>query len=282
MIGREDAGFLGRLEDVALFADDDFTGQYPSIDDVSRKLEEEEALDVRDVARLKLKRTHLNVRASFPYDCVNLDFCQYYYSKPPGMTRINDTVRKILEWQTLPSSNSTVQNLDEFLLTVTCRHDAQFPVEAETRLRNVIKENCARYDAYKGEIDLSRGGSIDEWSKQNREDFFLAGWPKDIAASAKECGWSTEMLDYVFYRRENDEGESYAIICLVLKFLRSGQRPDYLPAALRALDKEGRILIDEIERNSQEGKRLLDDLSKIVATRNQQAKLKRLQELPEP
>jgi hypothetical protein len=281
MIGREDAGFLGRLEDVALFVEDDFTGQFPSLDDIARKLEEEESLTEHEVERLKLKRTHINVRSSFPYDCVNLDFCQYYYSNPPGMTRINDTVRRILEWQALPN-NPEVQSVDEFILTVTCRHDAQFPVEAENRLRNVIRENCARYAAYKAEFDRSRGLPIDEWSQQNHEDFFFAGWPKDIAAGARECGWKTEILDYVFYRRVNDVGNAYVIICLVLKFTKSKSHPDYLPAALRALDREGRILIDEIERKSKDGKRLLDDLTGIVAIRNEQAKQKRLQELPEP
>jgi len=282
MIGREDAGFLGRLEDVALFAEDDLTGQFLTMDDISRKLEEEEAMSEHDVDRLKLKRTHLNVRSSFPYDCVNLDFCQYYYSKPPGMTRINDTVKKILEWQMLPSTNAEVKNVDEFLLTVTCRHDTEFPEEAENRLRNVIRENFAQHAPYKAAFDQSRGISLDEWSQKNREDFFFAGWPKDIAIGAKERGWTTDILDYVFYRRLNDEGQPYVIVCLVLKFTKSPQQVDYLPVALRALDSAGRILIDEIDRQTEEGKRLIADLSGIVAIRNEQAKLKHLQELPEP
>jgi hypothetical protein len=283
MIGREDAGFFGRLEDVALFEENDFTGQFPSVDDVSKKLEEEEAMKAAEVEKLKLKRTHLNVRSSFPYDVINLDFCQYYYSKPPGMLRINETVKKILDWQLMPSVGRRSVRLKEFLLMVTCRYDGRFPKEAEARLKNVIKSNCTAHQKYKSELGRSRKYlSVEEWAKKAGEDFFLAGWPKDIASSANERGWRTEILDYVFYRRTSDKKKPYSIVCLVLKFSRTSGNSNYLPAALYALDPKNRKLIEEIDKRSQDGRRVMGDLAAIVAIRNDQAKVKHREQLPKP
>jgi hypothetical protein len=62
--------------------------------------------DLQKVEKLLLKRTHFNVRSSFPYDFINLDFCQYYYPRPPGMLRVNETVDKILDWQRRPTRST--------------------------------------------------------------------------------------------------------------------------------------------------------------------------------
>jgi hypothetical protein len=281
LIGREDAGYFGRIEDLALFRDDNFTGQFPSLEDIALKLEEEESLTESEVANLKLKRTHLNIKASFPYDCINLDFCGYYYN-PPSMLRINETVQRILEWQFLPGMEDLTVN--DFILTVTCRHDAHFPKEARARLKNLIRKNCDEHVAYKTEFERSRKGvTIESWANKSPEDFFLAGWPKDIASSAKERGWSTDILDYVIYRRKGYKNKPYAIVCSVLKFSRvQRKQPQYLPAALYALDIRNRFHIPEIGRNSTEGKRLLADLDSIVSLRNAQAREKNREELPKP
>src|SRR5271156_1407070 len=100
MVAREDAGFFGQLEDVVLFKEDDFTAQFPTIDSINEKLEDEGLQnEIEKVDKLQLKRTHFAVRSSFPYDFINLDFCQYYYPKPPGMLRVNETVERFLDWQ---------------------------------------------------------------------------------------------------------------------------------------------------------------------------------------
>jgi hypothetical protein len=284
LIAREDAGFLGYLEDIVLFEDDDFTGQFPTLDSISAKLEDERLQDdYPKIDRLQLKRTHLNVKASFPYDYVNLDFCQYYYPQPPGMLRINRTVERFLDWQRRASEDGQVPQLDEFVLAVTCRHDADFPAQAEARLSELIKENCASSAVYKKAVEETRKVSdVSQWLKGDREDFFFAGWPKDIARAARDYNWKTEVLDYVYYERTGDQENPYKIACLVARFTRANPKPDYSEAALYALKNENRVLIPNIDRASAEGKHLIKSLGEIVAIRNEQARRKQRPELPAP
>jgi hypothetical protein len=282
MIAREDAGFFGRLEQVVLFEDDDFSGQFPTMESISLKLEDEGLqADLPKLDKLLLKQTFFNVKASFPYDCVNLDFCSYYYPKPPGMLHINRTVERFLDWQRRPNDDGT--SLSEFVLAVTCKHDSQFPQEAETRLTELIRSNCAMSPEYKEEIEKSRGTArIEDWATRDREDFFFAGWPKDIARSAKDLGWSMEVLDYVYYRRLGDANNEYVIACLVAKFSRANPiRPD-VQTALFALKPENRQFISEIDRGSAEGQQLVQNLETIVVLHNEQARRKQRPELPSP
>jgi hypothetical protein len=288
MIAREDAGFFGELENVVLFKDDDFTGQFPTLESISVKLEDEslhtgQPSDLQKVEKLLLKRTHFNVRSSFPYDFINLDFCQYYYPRPPGMLRVNETVEKILDWQRRPSEDGEDLSLQEFVLTVTCRHDVEFPAEAEARLAELIRKNCSTSRVYKDQVEKTRGTSkVEDWVTKDREDFFFSGWPKDIARLAKEYGWSMEVLDYVYYRRTGDENNPYVIACLVARFSRSQSIPDYIPTALFVLNAENRQLIPEIDRGSDEGQQLLESLGIIVSKRNEQARRQHRPELPDP
>ena len=136
---------------------------------------------------------------------------------------------------------------------------------------------------YKKQVEQTRGtAQIEEWIGSDREDFFFAGWPKDIAGSAREYGWSMEVLDYVYYRRTDDDNNPYLIACLVARFTRSNPVPDYIPTALYALDRGNRTLIDQIDRASAEGQRLVKDLEKVVAAHNDQARRMRRPELPSP
>jgi hypothetical protein len=284
MIAREDAGFFGQLENVVLFEDDDFTAQFPTLESISLKLEDEGLQDdLEKLDKLLLKRTFFNVKSSFPYDCVNLDFCQYYYPHPPGMLRVNRTVERLLDWQRRPSEDAEAVQLQEFILAVTCRYDMDFPGEAEARLRELIRNNCNASQEYKEQVEKTRGiTQVEEWIKKDREDFFFAGWPKDIARSAKEYGWSMEVLDYVYYRRTGDENNAYVIACLVARFSRSNPNLHDIHPALFALNVENRKLINEIDRNSAEGQQLVESLEKIVALHNEQAQRKHRPELPNP
>lgn len=280
MIVREDAGFYGRLEDIVLFHDDDFTAQCPTAESINRKLENE-GLELQQVDRLILKRTHFNVMASFPYDFINLDFCQYYYPTPPNMLRINETVTKVLDWQTRASDDPERINVDEFILAVTCRHDSDFPPEAQRRLQELIRSNCDESDVYRTQVERTRP-AIEQWSAQAGEDFFFSGWPKDIARSARERRWSMQVLDYVYYYRTGDDGDTYAIVCLVARFQRSDQIPDYIPVALSALDPATRTFIPDIIKESDEGRQLLTNLRAVVAVRNEQASRQKRELLPQP
>ena len=169
------------------------------------------------------------------------------------------------------------------MLAVTCRHDAKFPQSAEDRLAALIAENCKVSSYYKDRVAATRGSvKVADWVKKDKQDFFFAGWPKDIAHSAKELGWSMTILDYVYYTRTGDSGASYIMACLVARFSRANARAEYLPAALHALDKSKRILIDAVDPHSEDGKKLLANLGEIVELRNEQARRKQVVELPKP
>jgi hypothetical protein len=288
MIAVENAGVFGELEKVFLFKDDDFTGQFPTLDSIESALEDEHLLDdYSKIDKLLLKRSYMQVIETFPYDFMNLDFCDYYYPAPPDMLRINETIKRVLDWQRRRGDDDAVKDgveVEDFLLAVTCRHDdAGFPKPAQERLAALIKQNCDTFSDYKARVEKLKGTvKIADWANKETQDFFLAGWPKDIAHSAKEFGWSTTILDYVFYDRTGDSGKTYLMACLIARFSRSKTKPEYLPAALHALDPENRIKIAEIDPASDVGKKLLLDLAEIVAIRNEQAQRKGVVELPDP
>ncbi len=288
IIAVESAGFLGALEDLLLFNDDAFTAQYPTSDSIAEALEDEGLQeDYAMIDRLLLKRAHLQVMESFPYDFMNLDFCDYYYPKPPDMLRINESVRRVLDWQRRRGDDDNVPagvEVNDFILAVTCRHDEEgFPKEAQQRLAALVMDNCKKSEAYKQKVAATKGTmKIAEWVQKDSQDFFLAGWPKDIAHCAKELGWSMTVLDYVYYWRVGDSGKKYVMVCLVARFSRALAKPDYLPAALYVLDPGSRIQIGDIDVESPEGKKLLSNLSEIVKLRNEQARRKQVLELPDP
>ena len=282
MIGREDAGFLGRLEEVVQFQDDDITGQFPTPESIETGLDNQ-SLETEVIDRLQLKRRFFNLRSSFPYDCINLDFCQYYYPEPPDMLRMGRIVENFFEWQRRPSEGDETVEIKEFILAVTCRYDAAFPPAAEQRLVQLIRSNCARSREYQDELQRTRGTTRpEEWARENREDLFLAGWPKDIAASARQHGWAMDMLYYVYYRRVGDRGTPFVIACLVSNFTLARGDAGEIRTALLALDRNRRSLIGEIDRASVQGRGLLESLAGIVAVRNEQAARRQRPKLPDP
>lgn len=278
LIAREDAGFFGRLEEVVLFSDDNFSGQFPNKDSISEALEDEGLSDEqRD--KLQLKRTFFDVQASFPYDYINLDFCDYYYPIP-DMLKINRTLERVFEWQSRTDDQTLI---DDFVIAVTCRHDNSFPKQAHERLANLIQANCNSSSAYKNQILATRKvQNVADWIKADKEDLFFAGWPKDIASTAKQAGWSMTILEYLYYRRNDSDGTPYIITCLVARFTRPRPLPSYLPAAFYALDKTKRTLIEDVDRTTPEGIVVIDHLKEIVEIRNEQARRVHREELPAP
>src|ERR1051326_7989403 len=284
MIAREDAGFFGRLEEVVLFEDDDFTAQFPTLESIEVKLEDEGLRDdVEKLDRLQLKRTSMNAQASFPYDCINLDFCEYYYPQPPGMMRVNKRVAKFLDWQRRAGTEANGGSVDDFVLAVTCRYDADFPAAAKARLTELIRDNCRASQTYMRYIEETRDiTEAETWAAKDPEDLFFAGWPKDIARAASEFGWCMNVLDYVYYRRTGDSGAAYLIACLVARFSRETGPLDDTPVAMFAVDPDNRALIGNIARESEDGRELVDSLEAIVGLRNEQARRKNRPELPAP
>jgi len=267
LIGLEDAGFPGRLEDLALFEDDGLTGQYGTIDEVSGALEDE-GLPRQSVDMLITKRRYLQLRGSFPYDVINLDFCGYYY-EPPDILRINQTVGRFLEWQ---REAAAYGKIEEFVIFVTCRHDDRFPPAATEHLKDIARANYSGHEPYRSYFERTRRlGDIERWANGDNEDFFLSVWPKEIARLAQRCGWGMEILGYPYYDRVSDGGYPYKIACLVVRFRNVQSESNYLQVALHALNRDSRELIREISAESVEGRQLTTDLAAIVELRNRHA-----------
>lgn len=286
LVGAENSGFFGKLEDLVLFQEDNFTAQYPTLDSIEEALENE-GLTSENREHLQTKRIHIYLKSSFPYDFINLDFCGYYYPNPPEILKINQTVERFLYWQRTPGPSEAPKKrkitANTFLLSVTCRYDNEFPHDAETRLANLVRSNCRIHSAYKDYLENKRGiTNLDAWIESMRDDFFLSTWPKEVSALAEQYQWDMEVIGYLNYDRLSDENRPYKIICLMCRFNRESDDPNYLQVAIDALDQSKRKLILDITRDSQQGKYLLKNLSKIAKLRNQQAERKHRPLLPDP
>lgn len=280
ILAREDSGFFGMLERVALFGDTDYTAQFATLADIAHeRAAEGEGLRGERDELLREKETSLMFQQSFPYDFVNLDFCGYYYS-PPEVFRITETVTRFLEWQSRTGAGAEPVVVNDFILSVTCRYDARFPKEAEAFLADIVRANCVAFAQYAELIRTSRAMSVDGWIALDGQDLFLAAWPKHVAESASKIGWKTEVVDYVYYERTDAGKGPYIIVCLVARFTREAS-PDYLPAALYALEEDNRKLIPEISQKSAEGRKLLENLERIRRLRNEVARKRGTAELPD-
>jgi hypothetical protein len=215
-----------------------------------------------------------------------LDFCDSYY-KPPEILKINKTVERMLDWQRPPrqkSGSARPLRIDEFMIAVTCRLDQTLPHEARERLIRTINSNCEESATYREQFSASRPGDrVDEWAESEHLDFFLASWPKEIARIAAERQWNMEIVDYVHYSRGGDStGEPYEMVCLVCLFKRTELSTTYLDVALKALDRNSRTQINSVNRDEEDGRGLLEDLTGIVELRNLHAEHRDLERLPNP
>lgn len=279
ILKREDSGFFGRLEQVALFEDDDYTARFSTRDEIAAEREREgEDLAPDKIDRLALKETSLLFQESFPYDFVNLDFCDYYYASPPEEFTITKTVAAFLKWQRNVSRGARPVAVDEFVLAVTCRYDDTFPEVAEEFLTKLVRSNCEAFEDYRTAFDRSRGTTLEQWIHDSREDLFLTAWPKHIAEEGAAAGWGSQVLDYVYYHRPPGSSGPYIMICLVVRFKRD-PRPNDLATALHVLDQENRVYIDDFEWKSDAV--LWDNFKRIRSLRNERARTLNLLELPD-
>jgi hypothetical protein len=286
LLGREDSGFQGKLEDLVLFEDDAFTSQFPDVQAIENFINQrEESLSQGDRDALQRKINQLELQRFFPFDFINLDFCDAYYPKPPDIMKVNQAVARMLEWQGRIRPEAKPKKLgkvDEFVMAITCRLDDSLPQEAGTRLVNIVKSNCDAFPVYRRGVADSRHAKVEDWAKAANLDFFLAGWPKDVAQRANEKQWNMEILDYVHYSRKNEDGQTYEMICLVCGFKRTKLTTGYLEVAMKALDKNQRIRIDSVNLEADGGRTLLENLTAIVELRNLHAKLISREILPNP
>jgi hypothetical protein len=273
------------LEDLTLFSDIPETQTLDTIVALENYLDVEgERLIGPKRDAVEKKRQHLQFRDLFPFDFLNLDFCDRYYGTPPDVMRINQTIDKLLEWQRQPGkkSNGDPFSVDRFVIAITCRVDKVLTPAISTRLANIIAENAQSHAVYKTALQTRGVRNVTQWSVDEPLDFFMSGWPKEIARMAFQKQWDIEIHDHVFYDRVNEKGQSYHMVCLVAEFTQAAVCRTYLGAATKSLSRESRTEIMRVDPSEGDGKRLLADLRQIVDLRNQQAKRARRELLPEP
>lgn len=269
LIARESSGFLGELEEILLFEDDAFTMQFPDEEHIQSALEDEAIAGGPQGKRLRLKRYNREFRGYFPFDYINLDFCEGYY-EPPDILKVTKAIRRVLEWQRSSAADGVTVN--EFVMAVTCRLDELLPIEAGNMLAKLVESNRTGSADYDSAFRRSRGSvTVDAWRTEEPNDFFLSAWPKDVASIAKDLNWRTEIVDYVYYDRIGDKGNHYLMICLIARFTKAAGFPSYMSAALSALDLDERSKIIDRPKHSAEREKLWKDLDEIVAVRNGQA-----------
>ncbi|MDO8545017.1 MAG: hypothetical protein Q7S40_31620 [Opitutaceae bacterium] len=285
LIGVEEAGFFAKLEDLVLFVDSDETRPLATIQDLSRYLADQgEGLDDTVAKQMQDKRKHLEFQLLFPFDFINLDFCDRYYQEPPNVLRIHETVKKMLEWQSRDSTDDSDKTIhvEKFFAAITCRTDSATPADALTRLKQIVEQNRHNHPEYRTAMNRLDGKSLDQWQTTGELDFFMSAWPKEIARLATELHWDIEIKEHLYYDRINDKGQPYNMVCLVAEFTRAEKCSTYLTAITTALSPESRREIRPFDIDSAPGKALLADLGKIVALRNEQARYYRRVELPDP
>ena len=274
ILGVEGSGFPNELESLVLFEDNHSTEQYQDLDSIKARLEDQ-GLPNDERTHLLLKEQHIALSKQFPFDFLNLDFCNYYY-EPPDILKINKTVERIIEWQGQLGENADGESLtiNKFVVSITCKHDVRFPEQAYLRLEEIITQNSADYPRYAERVEESdRPTESQAWRVADPFDFVLSSWPKEILAIAKERGWRMQINHYVYYDRpKSPKKPPYKIICLVATLTREEAGNAYLEQSLRALDQDTRVFIDEIDRDSPQGAELLADLRAIVDTRNERAR----------
>jgi len=285
LIGVEEAGFLATLEDLVLFRDDPKTQTLDSETALTRYLEEQgEGLDTVVREKVEEKRRHLLFRGLFPFDFLNLDFCDRYYGNPPDVMKIHSTIDKLLEWQRRPGKTDSGRefSVERFVVAITCRVDLKTPADAVSRLKHMVANNSSEHDSYKQALENRSISNLDSWAHKSPLDFFMAAWPKEIARLAREKSWDITIHDHAFYDRQSDRGENYHMVCLVVEFTPTIFCNTYLSAVTQCLDEGARKAIPRFEPGKGGGTSLVTSLREIVEIRNQQASKFARELLPDP
>jgi hypothetical protein len=285
LVGVEEAGFLAKLEDLVLFQDIPETETLDAENAITQFLEAQgEKLDFDVRIKAEEKRAHLSFRELFPFDFLNLDFCDRYYGSPPDVMKIHATVDKLLDWQRQP--NKTPSGVDfsvgRFVAAITCRVDCATHADAIARLKRIVESNCAEHNSYGDAVRDRAIGDVDSWARDNPLDFFMSAWPKEIARLAKQKSWDIAILNHVYYERQNDLGEDYHMVCLVVEFSQAPICNTYLSAVTKCLDIDSRFAIPRFDPTAGDGIALLANLRQIVKLRNSQAEQFARDPLPDP
>jgi len=275
MIGYVDSGFLGSLDEIALFQDDRYTEKFTTQAQIDAELERlGEAIGADKLKRLNLKKTFLQLQDAFPFDFINLDYCSAYYPSPPDTMRINSAIERMVQWQSrVVLDNGSSHTLDRFLISVTCRFDKKLSKDAFQRMTRVVSDNLRQYPQYKIAVESDKARSkISNWARKDGFDFFLSAWPKELLKIVEQHQWRMEILGFAYYDRKGDSGKPYEIVSLICECSRALRPGSHEAQSLWALNRDNRIKIEALPKKSKERRELVSHLNSVVAHRNAQAK----------
>jgi hypothetical protein len=286
MLGFENSGVMGKLEDVVLFEDDAETDIHATVVEIDKHFDTEgESIPAPFLERLKQKRKYLVFQNQFPFDFLNLDFCDKYYQDPPDTLKISKAVRRIMQWQSRVGIWAGAEySVKKFAFAVTCRFAAdEVSGEAFDRLALVLKKNMNDFPSYSKAVgsDGDRKDT-DGWKKNAPLDFFLAVWPKELMKIAEQEQWRCEMKTLLHYERTGGSGKNYRMISLICECTRDPAPSIHEVQSLWLLDRANHKELLPVDETKAAGKALLDDLEAVVEIRNEQAKRKQRELLPAP
>ena len=210
-------GFLGPLEGIILFEDDD--------DTKGRSLDDNKRVERLVRRKLKLKEQHEKLVSAFPFDVVNLDVCGTIF--PPGKGRISPMIaalRRILDWQ-LRQDEHDGHACHGFTLLLTSSLD-NGPVDrsAMEDLLNRMKQNL-KYGEFRDAFEERwKHTEPDALFEQDFPSFFCLALPKVLIRDGLERGWDAAYRGIYLYRRvDAKSGATYSMMSSVTHFLRSKQ-----------------------------------------------------------
>lgn len=212
-------GFLGSLEDIILFEDDD--------DTAGRCLDDNKRVERRVRRKLELKDQHEKLVSAFPFDIVNLDVCGTVF--PPGQGKISPLIgalRRILEWQREPDADDGHECQGFTLLLTSSLNHGPVDQSAMEDLISRMKQNLG-YDAFKEAFETKWGhADPDTLFEQDFPLFFSLALPKVIIRDALERGWNPSYRGIYLYKRTDEKsGLTYSMMSSVTHLQRSGLSP---------------------------------------------------------
>lgn len=215
LIRSKDQGFFGRFEDIVLFDETpgtvNRTYTNPGTGKITAQLRE----------RLRIKDLHERMRASFPFDLINLDATGTLL--PPKQGAVSDLVKaimRIVAWQH-DASLSGGRKIDRFSLFLTAEIDnSASNHQAVGQLISLVKCNVDQVNGFRDCWEKKFGAvAVDVLAMARFEDFFPVAFVKAVVEKSILLGWDVVSNGRFLYRRARN-GEQYRMMSEVLTFYR--------------------------------------------------------------
>jgi hypothetical protein len=203
LIGSPEQGFQGEFERIVLFEDD--------ADTEGRSIQDDEPYEEPVRKKLRYKDAHARLRASFPFDIINLDV--YGNMFPPNksvIARLLSSIIRILEWQT-ESLFPNDRPCQRFTLFLTCYiNPDRTDGEAIRQLTNRLSENIETNSEFRAAFDDRYGHQeAGRLASENFAEFFSLAVPKYmIHLAIFQLGWSVSHGPTYLYNRPDPHGSN--------------------------------------------------------------------------